>query len=134
MKLDKPGWNRKIIKIIEFNHELFSTLLVTFLILVLAEIIWDGSVSAHMEINYFLIIVAVSGVISALTYGNEKEDKMIISKNDYLYIGILGTAGALIVWYKIQGTGKLAYILSTITGIIIILLSLMIYDREDIND
>ena len=126
--------NKIVIKFMEFNPELFFTLLVTYLLLLLAETIWTGSVSAHMNINYLLIIVIISGVISVLT-GKEEEkvENVEVTKKDYLYIGALGIAGSLIIWYKIKDIGNLAYLISGVAGALIILLSLLLFKEDEID-
>lgn len=128
-KLEK---NKKVMQFLEFNHELFSTLLVTFLLLLLAETIWKDSVSTYMNINYFLIIVIISGIISVFTAKEEdKPEKVELTRKDYLYIVTLGAAGTFIVWYKIKNIGKLAYLISIVAGVLIILLSLLIFEEDE---
>ncbi|MFU8768028.1 MAG: hypothetical protein ACNA7I_10280, partial [Candidatus Methanoperedens sp.] len=56
-----------------------------------------------------------------------------LTRKDYLYIGALGIAGTLIVWYKIQDIGNLAYLISIVSGVLIIMLSLLLFE-EDEND
>lgn len=134
MNIEKLEKNRMVMKFMEFNHELFSTLLVTFLLLLLAETIWSGSVSAHLNINYLLVIVIISGAISILTRKEEQKVETVkITKKDYLYIGALGIAGSLIIWYKIKDIGNLAYLISIVAGVLIVLLSLLLF-KEDEND
>ncbi|MDW7728135.1 MAG: hypothetical protein SCH70_13730 [Candidatus Methanoperedens sp.] len=134
MNIEKLEKNKRVMQFLELNHELFSTLLVTFLLLLLAETIWSGSVSANMDTNYLLVIVIVSGALSVLTRKEEeKVEKVELTRKDYLYIGTLGIAGTLIVWYKIQDIGNLAYLISIVSGVLIILLSLLLFE-EDEND
>lgn len=134
MNIERLEKNKRVMQFLELNHELFSTLLVTFLLLLLAETIWTGSVSFYMNTNYLLVIVIVSGSLSVLTRKEEvKAEKVELTKKDYLYIGALGIAGTLIVWYKIQDIGALAYLISIISGVLIIMLSLLLFE-EDEND
>jgi FlaA1/EpsC-like NDP-sugar epimerase len=134
MNFEKLEKNRKVAQLLELNHETFSILLVTFLLLLLAETIWAGSVSAYMNINYFLIVVIISGVMSILTRKEEeKVEKVDLTKKDYFYIGALGAAGSLIILYKIKDIGNPAYLISFIAGALIILLSLLIF-KEDEKD
>lgn len=132
MNIEKLEKNRMVMKFMEFNHDLFSTLLVTVLLLLLAETIWSGSVSAHLNINYLLVIVIISGAISVLTRKEEqKVEKVKITKKDYLYIGIMGIAGSLIIWYKIKDIGNLAYLISIVAGALIVLLSLLLFEEDE---
>ena len=117
---------------LEINHEFFSTMLVTYLLLLLAEFIWEGSVTNHINTNYFLIIVIISGAVSILTQKDvEKPEKVELTMTDYRYIAILGIAGAFIIWYKIKDIGNLAYLISGVAGALIILLSLLLFEEED---
>lgn len=131
MDIEKLKKNKRAMQLLDLNHEFFSTLLVTFLLLLLVETIWGGSVSTFMNINYLLIIVIVSGAISVLTRTEEKAEKVNLTKKDYLYIGTLGIAGALIIWYKIKDIGKLAYLISIVAGVLIILLSLLLFEEDE---
>lgn len=131
MDIEKLKKNKRAMQFLDLNHEFLSTLLVTFLLLLLVETIWEGSVSAFMNINYLLIIVIVSGAISVLTRKEEKAEKVNLTKKDYLYIGTLGIAGTLIIWYKIKDIGKLAYLISIVAGVLIILLSLLIFEEDE---
>ena len=124
--------NDRVNQLLNMNHELFSTLLITYLLLLLAETIREGTVSAFMDMNYLLIIVIVTGVISVLTQKEEeKPEKVKLTGKDYIYIVILGVIGAAIVWYKIQDIGKLSYLISIIAGVLIILLSTLLFDEEE---
>ncbi len=133
LNIEMPERNKTVMKFIEFNHELFSMLLVTYLLMLLAETIWAGSVSGYLNINYLLTIVIISGAISALTRKEEEiVEKVLITKKDYIYIGALGIAVSSIIWYKIKDIGNLAYLISIVAGGLIVLLSLLLF-KEDEN-
>jgi Na+/citrate or Na+/malate symporter len=121
-------------QLLDLNQEFFSTLLITYLLLLLAETIWEGRVSAFMNINYLLIIIIISGAISVLTEKEEeKTEQFELKTKDYLYIVIMGIAGTFIVWYKIQELGMLSYLISIVTGVLIILLSILLFEGDDID-
>ncbi|MCE8423806.1 MAG: hypothetical protein J5U17_04905 [Candidatus Methanoperedens sp.] len=126
--------NDRFRQLLDLNHEFFSTLLITYLLLLLAETIWEGRVSAYININYLLIIVIISGAVSVLTQKEEeKPEKVELKTKDYLYIGIMGIAGAFIVWYKIQDIGMLSYLISIVAGVLIILLSILLFEEDEID-
>ncbi|KCZ70618.1 hypothetical protein ANME2D_02639 [Candidatus Methanoperedens nitroreducens] len=132
MNIERLEKNKMVMQFLELNHEIFSILLATFLLLLLAEIIWTGSISAYMNTNYLLIIVTVSGAISVITRKEEeKAEKIELTKKDYLYIGTLGIAGTLIIWYKIKDIGNLAYLISIVSGVLIIMLSLLLFEEDE---
>lgn len=127
----------KFVRIIEFNYELFPILFIMFLLLVMAKTIWNMNIYVYINIDYVLIIVILSGMISILA---RKEEYKKIGKKDiklaerhYIYIEIIGMYGMLIIWYKIKYIGNIAYLISIISGILIILLSLLILDDNENN-
>jgi len=118
-------------QLISINKALFEQLLVSYLLLLLIEEIWPKSVTPYLNMNILLILVIITGAIAVLT---QKEEEKIISKptrKDYLLIGILGLAGAGIIFYKTKEIGWLSYIISAISGILIILLSCLVINEEE---
>jgi hypothetical protein len=129
--------NNTVTNIIKLNHELFSTLLVTYLILLLIENIWETSVSAHLNLNYMLIITILSGVITALTTKEEdvpEPESVKTTTTEYLFILLAGLAGAVIIWYKTQEIGKISYIISILSGILIVMLSIIVMEEDETDD
>ena len=118
-------------QLISINKALFEQLLVSYLLLLLIEEIWPKSVTPYLNMNILLILVIITGAIAVLT---QKEEQKIISepaRKDYLLIGILGIAGAGIIFYKTKEIGWLSYIISAISGILIILLSCLVINEEE---
>ena len=118
-------------QLISINKALFEQLLVSYLLLLLIEEIWPKSVTPYLNMNILLILVIITGAIAVLT---QKEEEKIISKptrKDYLLIGILGLAGAGIIFYKTKEIGWLSYIISAVSGILIILLSCLVINEEE---
>jgi len=118
-------------QLISINKALLEQLLVSYLLLLLIEEIWPKSVTPYLNMNILLILVIITGAIAVLT---QKEEEKIISKptrKDYLLIGILGLAGAGIIFYKTKEIGWLSYIISAISGILIILLSCLVINEEE---
>ena len=120
-------------QLISINKALFEQLLVSYLLLLLIEEIWPKSVTPYlnMNMNILLILVIITGAVAVLT---QKEEQKIISeptRKDYLLIGILGIAGAGIIFYKTKEIGWLSYIISAISGILIILLSCLVINEEE---
>jgi hypothetical protein len=65
------------------NQDLFLVMLVTYLLLILLEIIWDGFVSSYLNLNLnqLLTILIISGVIAVLTRKKEiVKDSMSIKR------------------------------------------------------
>jgi len=114
------------------NH-LFQNLLIVYLILLLLEQIVSGFVSQYMNLNYLLIIVIIAGVLDVfsehpvLTYEKPKT-------KDYVFIFILGVFGFAIIKFKTSALGWLSWLISIIAGILIILLSILILEEDEISD
>ena len=118
-------------QLISINKALFEQLLVSYLLLLLIEEIWPKSVTPYLNMNILLILVIITGAVAVLT---QKEEQKIISeptRKDYLLIGILGIAGAGIIFYKTKEIGWLSYIISAVSGILIILLSCLVINEEE---
>ena len=114
----------------ELISTIFQSLLVTYLILLLIEQIWGGSVSTYLNLNYLLIIVIIIGVLDVFS----EHKKQIFQKanwKDYGLISILGIAGFLIIKFKTAQLDWLSWLISIIAGILIILLSLLVLEEDE---
>jgi len=122
----------KIMKGLRFllgmNRYFFQYALITYLILLLIETVWEKTVSNHLNLNNLLIAVIISGIITVLSQekSGRKEKKIEkITKKYYILISILGVIGTLIVYYKIASIGIISIPISIISGLLIILLSVI---------
>ena len=111
------------------NH-LFQTLLVTYLILLLVEQIWQGIVSTYLNLNYLLVIVIIAGVLDVFSE-NPLLSKKKPTKIDYIFIIILGILGFAIIKYKTLSLGWLSWLISLIAGVLIILLSILVLEEDE---
>ena len=76
-----------------------------------------------------VIIVIAFGIITVLTYKPVKKEE-IVTKNDYYLIFFLGVLGAILIYMKIKDLGYLAYLISIIAGILIVLLSKLVIEEN----
>lgn len=111
------------------NH-LFQVILVTYLVLLLIEQIWSGSVSLYMNLNYLLIFVILVGILDVFSEHQTPEKKKADWK-DYLFILILGVLGFAIIKFKTDSLGFLSWIISVIAGILIILISILVLEEDE---
>jgi len=120
---------------LELVQTLFAVLLTTYLLLILLETISEGSVSSHINLNYLLIVVIVAGIVAVLTGPKtvEKRRKERLTLRTIFTIACVGIGGAAIVWYKTKEIGWLSYVVSFVSGTLIVLLSVLIW-REDEKD
>jgi len=128
-------------------NSIFSYSLVFYLILLLVEQFQDTEFIQEIlfpekspikwfldgRMGWLLGWVILTGIISVLT-GKEKEEKEAkeeIVFKDYLFIFGLGILGAFLIFYKTKELGWLSYVISAISGLLIILLSIIILREED---
>lgn len=116
-------------------QELFVILLVTYLLLLLMETLWKESASSYLNLNHLLITVIITGVISVLTRHDAKPmAKEHLGKKGVIFIITIGLVGAIIIWYKTQEIGWLSYLISTVSGSIIVLLLALIWQGEEAGE
>jgi len=109
-----------------FLKELFLALLITFLLLLILETIFEGSVSRYLNLNHLMIGVAIVGVITVVT-GHREAVKLKSSVRQSLLMGVgTGLAGALFAWYLTQGAGWLSGLAAAMSGVALVLLSLLL--------
>lgn len=118
------GYNAVVV-----NH-IFQMLLVTYLLLLLIEQIWTGSVSYYLNLNYLLIAVIIFGILDVFSEHKQISEKKTDWK-DYLFIILLGITGAIIIKIKTAQLNWLSWLVSIIAGILIILLSLLILEEDE---
>ena len=126
--------NKSFRAVVAFVQQLFVTLLVTYLLLLLIETIFPDSVSRYLNLNYWLIAVIVTGIITVLTRQEitkpqEKEEKHPDTGNIIVLICI-GVIGAALIWYKTREIGWLSYLISIVGGAMIVLLSMLIWQND----
>ena len=115
---------------VEIINDVFQSLLVLYLILLLVEQVWQYSVSMYLNLNYLLIIVIIAGILSVFTKQKRRKKEPVIWK-DYAYITILSIIGFIIIFIKTQELGWLSYVISIIAGILIFLLSLLVLEEDE---
>jgi len=127
-------------------NSIFSWSLIFYLVLLLIEEFKDtefvkeaflfeesflkGFLAERM--NWLLGWVILTGIFSV--FWGEQQEKLTkekITKKDYLFILGLGLLGAYLIFYKTKELGWLSYVISIISGLLIILLSIIILNEED---
>lgn len=124
----------KKVRIAIIVGELFQVSLLMYLVLVLAETVKGGFVSSYFNLNYLLGVVLISGVLMVLTsdwYKGLKSEKKEITEKDVYYIFTVSIGAMVIVYYKTQELGKISIAITAISGLIIFLLSLLIFSEDN---
>ncbi len=111
----------------------FQILLFLFLITLLIQQFYPFEVESRININWFMFAVIIVGALSILfpiKSGEEKGFKKPTWKNLVLIIG-LGILGTIIIFLKLKELGWIAYLISILGGLIIILLSWLLLRERD---
>ena len=126
--------NRFFRAIVASIQQLFIILLVTYLVLLLIETIFPESVSRYLNLNYWLIAVIITGVVTVLSRresGTLKEkDEKTINTGSIITFVCIGLIGAALIWYKTREIGWLSYLISLVGGTLIVLLSILIWQKD----
>lgn len=120
----------------EIISEIFKVSLISYLIFYLIESFKAGFIADYFNLNILLIITILSGVFTVLFKKEEESKKEVqkIRKRDYIFIIILGVVATGLIYYKIKEIGWLSYVISPISGIIIILISILLLNEQQEND
>lgn len=117
-------------KLSELINSLFQGFLVAYLILLLVEQVWSGTVSFYMNLNYLLIVVIVLGILDVFS-SHASVKKTEVTWKDKAYIWLLGIAGFVIIKFKTAELGWLSWMISLIAGILIVLLSKLVLEEDE---
>jgi Na+/citrate or Na+/malate symporter len=111
------------------STELFQFSLITYFLLLLAEILKPGFVSFFFELNIFLAVAFVSGAIMVLTDNFHKpaEVHKKFKKLNVIYILLLTIGGSLLVLYKMQNAGLIGIVLSALAAVLVLLFSILLF-------
>ena len=116
---------------VKCNNKIFPYLLITYLLCLLVESFKKEYISKFLNLKVLLIIVIVSGILTAFALEKEKGPKEKPTRKDYLFIGALGALGAGLVYWKTKELGLLSVVISIVSGALIILLSCLMMGKEE---
>lgn len=115
-------------EVLETVHVLFQTLLVVYLLLLLGNQFKAFVYPPYL--NVLLVVVLVLGVVSVLTRKEEHHVERQPTKWDFILIWVLGVGGAVLVFLKTGSLGWLQYVLTLLSGALIVLLGYLVYEPE----
>ena len=113
--------NRYDRKFKHFGSNVFQVSLLLFLGLLLA----NEFIETKVSLEYMLAMVLVLGVLSIMFPYEARE-----SKWDKIMQWIIAIAGGVIIFYKTDGLGWLRWITAIVSGLLIILMSNLMYEDE----
>src|SRR3989338_4064766 len=121
----------------ELVSEIFKISLLSYLVFYLIEDFFPGFVSGFFNMNILLGIVVGSGVFTVISHkeeskeGEGKEVKNKIRARDIVFIVILSIIAGGLIYLKTKDLGKLGLAISIISGIIILLMSILLLTEEE---
>lgn len=119
--------------LLELVQTLFVVLLTTYLLLILLEAVFEGSVCSRINLNNLLAVVVVAGFAAVLAGPKtvERGKEKHLAAKTVLMIICAGVGGAAIVWYKTKEIGWLSFIISLVSGGLIVLLFMLIWRGDE---
>ncbi len=117
----QPQW-------LEHVHSIFQTLLVVYLVLLLAN--QFKPLVYPLYLNILLGVVLVLGAISVWTRPETATHEPAPRMRDYLLVWALGIIGSVLVFLKTGSLGWLRYVLTGLSGALIVLLGYVVYSPE----
>lgn len=124
----------------ELIVEIFKISLLSYLLFYLIEDFFPGFVSSFFSMNILLGIVMGSGVFTVVsqepasakaTAGEGRVERNEIRARDIVFIVILSIIAGGLIYLKTKDLGKLGLVISIISGIIILLMSILLLIEDD---
>jgi len=125
--------NKYLRWVVELTHGVFPMLLVVYLALLLVEAVFKGSASSYLNLNYLLIAIIVVGIIAMVTAPHEAQKVKggYLTRRGIFIIISVGILAAVIIWYKTKEIGWLSYVISAVSGTLIVLLSMLVWGEAE---
>ncbi|MFA4930479.1 MAG: hypothetical protein WC570_01260 [Patescibacteria group bacterium] len=117
--------------------EIFKVALVTYLLLYLLNDTFPGFVTDNLRIIPLLWITLITGMLSIWIGPEKSTDNSSVQQirfKEYIFISVLSLASIAFIYYRIQAVGKLAYMISILSGLIIFLLSILLINEQNNDD
>jgi len=116
--------------------EFFKVSLLSYLFFYLLENFVVGFVVNFFNLNILLYLTIISGVVTVWIKDDKKVEEAAAEKQKFrireiIFIILLGIISSLLIYYKIKEIGWVALVIAPLSGIIVILLSFLIYNQND---
>jgi len=115
---------------LKINRLLFLISTFVYLLLLIINQFWDKIFKEYLNINAIFVLLLISGALFLIPI--TKEEKRIsqirkLERKDIFIFLIMGLICSVLVWIKIKDFGIISYIISIIAGLIILVLSILIF-------
>ena len=121
-------------KLVVFNHNLFSTLFITMLLLLLMENIWPHSVSIYFDVKYIVMPAIISGLANLLLFKEKLKDPKQNKQSSNIIHTILAIViviiGLFAVEHKLSYAASIVNEVAILSGMLLLTVSLIFCDFE----
>ena len=122
--------NENLKLFLRINRTIFTIITFIYLLLLIINQFWDKIFKEYLNINAIFILLLISGTLFLIPI--TKEEKKVsqirkLERKDIFIFLIMGLICSVLVWVKIKDFGTISYIISIIAGLIILVLSILIF-------
>lgn len=126
--MKRNGENIKLF--LRINRLLFLITIIIYLLLIVINQLGNKLFKEYLNINIIFIFLLISGMSFLLPIINERDmasKKRNLERVDIFSFIIMGIICSLLVLIKIKNFGAISYIISVITGLIILSLPILLF-------
>lgn len=107
---------------------LFQLFLVVYLILLLIN---EFVAVKFMNLNYLLVLTIISGVLTVIFPVKKEVEEKPMKSFDKVLIYVLAIIGMILIFIKTKDLGWLSYVISIISGVLIVLVGYLVYEDDE---
>lgn len=111
---------------------LFQASLLFFLLALLLDE-YDIAFPGYVKTSHLLVSTLFFGVLTVYTGKEEEKSVNPAGKNDYVFAAVLSVFCAVLVYFKVEDLGGLSVLISALSGILIMLLSVLLLNPEELQ-
>ncbi len=125
--IEKNNENLKLL--LRINRTIFTIITVIYLLLLIINQFWNKIFQEYLNINAIFILLLISGTFFLIPI--TKEEKKVsqirkLERKDIFLFLIMGLICSVLVWVKIKDFGTISYIISIMSGLLILSLSILL--------
>ena len=118
--------------LISLNKKVFRYLLIFYLTILLVRQ-FNEDLLKFLDIGYISILTIIFGAITVLTYQPEHREQKRLGGGDNSLIYFLGVVGALLVYFRLKDFAWVGYLISVLSGILIVVLIRLCIVEDESN-